>query len=240
MAEANSKSNGRNPIRILIVDNQRMMRTALKTLIETHEGMTVVGETSWGSEAIDVTSIEQPDIVLLSLQPGNGNSEEMSFIPSLHAAASCARVLLLTSAPDPQIDTQALLLGAVGVLVKEQPAAVLVKALEKVSEGEAWIDRATMANLLNELSHRNGTADVDGDAAKIAALTEREKQVVALLSEGLKNQEIARRLFISESTVRHHLSSIFSKLGVKSRLDLVVYANRQGLINLRSQARGAV
>ena len=231
----NHIGNGQTPIRIMIVDDHRMIRTALRTLIEAQAGMTVVGEASWNGEAVAMASSKQPDIVVLNLHSGNGNEAGMSFIPDLHAAAGNARALVLTNAPDPQIDTHALLLGAVGVLVKEQPAAVLVKALEKISEGEAWIERSTMASLLTELAHRNETAELDGDAARIATLTEREKQVVSLVCEGRKNQEIADRLFISESTVRHHLSSIYGKLGVSNRLDLVIYANRHGLIDLRLQ-----
>jgi DNA-binding NarL/FixJ family response regulator len=194
--------------------------------------MTVVGEASGRSDALALATMEQPDIVLLDLHLGN--QDAIDFIPDLHAAARTTRVLVLTGVSDPDIHTRAMLTGAVGVVLKEQSAAVLVKALEKVSKGEAWIDRATMANVLTELSHRNGTVEIDYDAAKIATLTEREKQVVGLVCAGLKNKEIANRLFISESTVRHHLGSIFSKLGVSSRLDLIIYANRQGLVDLRS------
>jgi DNA-binding NarL/FixJ family response regulator len=201
-------------------------------LIDSQEGMRVIGEASDRNEAVSVAAMKQPDIILLDLHPGN--QDGVGFIPDLHAVARDARVLVLVGVSDPQAHTRATLLGAVGVLSKEETAAVLVKALEKVSMGEAWIDRATMASVLTELSRRNGSVEKDYDAAKIATLTERELQIVSLVCTGLKNKEIADRLFISESTVRHHLSSIFSKLGVTCRLDLIIYANRQGLVDLRS------
>jgi len=190
----------------------------------------VIGEASDRNEAVSVAAIKQPDIILVDLHPGNEVCVE--FIPDLLGAARDARVLVLVGVSDPHAHTRATLLGAVGVLSKQESAAVLVKALEKVSLGEAWIDRATMASVLTELSRRNGGVETDYDAAKIATLTDRELQVVSLVCTGLKNKAIADRLFISESTVRHHLSSIFSKLGVACRLDLIIYANRQGLVDL--------
>jgi DNA-binding NarL/FixJ family response regulator len=209
-----------------------MIRTALRMLIESQDGMTIVGEASGPSEAVSMAGMKQPDIVLLDFH--NGNADGIDFIPEIHAAAAKTRVLVLADASGSDQHTRAMLSGAVGVLSKQETAGVLVKALHKVSMGEAWIDRATMASVLTELSRRNGSVEIDHDAAKIATLTERELQVVSLVCTGLKNKEIADRLFISESTVRHHLSSVFSKLGVSCRLDLIIYANRQGLVDLRN------
>ena len=230
MSEVTDGVNGRKPIRILLVGQQEMILTALRMLIESQDGMRVIGVASDRNEAVSVTAMKQPDIILFDLHPGN--EDGVDFIPDLHAAARDARVLVLVGVSDPNAHTRATLLGAVGVLSKQESAAVLIKALEKVSLGEAWIDRATMASVLTELSRRNGAVETDYDAAKIATLTDRELQVVSLVCTGLKNKEIADRLFISESTVRHHLSSIFSKLGVGCRLDLIIYANRQGLVDL--------
>jgi RNA polymerase sigma factor (sigma-70 family) len=104
-----------------------------------------------------------------------------------------------------------------------------MKALEKISEGEAWIDRSTLANVLAEISRHNEAKEVDNDLARIATLTPRERQVISLVCAGLKNKQIAERLFISESTVRHHLSAIFSKLELSGRFDLIIYAHRHEL-----------
>ena len=232
---SNHGANGQKRIRILLVDHHEMIRTALRLLIETHDRMTVVGEASNRDDAVAVATTEQPDITVVNFHVGS--QEGFDFIPDLHAVARNTRVLVLTGVPDPDIHTRAMLCGAIGVVPKGQAAGVLVKALEKVSEGEAWIDRTTIANVLSELSHRNGSTEVDYDSAKIASLTKREKQVVSLVCSGLRNKEIGSKLCISVATVRHHLGSIFSKLDLSGRLDLIIYANRHGLIDLRSPDR---
>ena len=110
-----------------------------------------------------------------------------------------------------------------GVVLKEDAADRLLKAIEKVYKGEAWLDRLTLGTLLWQMcSHEKES--VDPQKKKISSLTERELQVITLIAEGLKNRQIAARLFISPTTVTHHLSSIYSKLGVSDRLELVVYA----------------
>src|SRR5262245_34568205 len=215
-----------------------MIRTALRLLIERHDRMTIIGEASGRDDAVAVATIEQPDITLINFHLGS--PEGFEFIPDLHAAARRTRVLVLTATQDPDIHTRAMLLGAVAVVPKGQAAGVLVKALEKVSDGEAWIDRTTIANVLSELSRRNGSTEIDYDAAKIASLTKREKEVVSLVCLGLRNKEIGSKLCISVATVRHHLGSIFSKLDISGRLDLMIYAIRHGMIDLRGPDRADV
>jgi two-component system, NarL family, nitrate/nitrite response regulator NarL len=114
--------------------------------------------------------------------------------------------------------------------LKDQAAEVLIKAIEKVNAGEVWIDRGTMGHLFQEMM-RNGEP-ADAEQGKIKSLTERELQVVKLIAEGLKNKEISKRLFISETTVTHHLTSIFSKLDVSDRLELVIYSFTHGLARM--------
>ena len=110
-----------------------------------------------------------------------------------------------------------------GVVLKEDAAELLLKAIEKVYKGEAWLDRLTLGNLLWEMSSQEKPTP-DPQTKRISSLTERERQVINLIAEGLKNRQIAERLFISPTTVTHHLSSIYSKLGVSDRLELVIYA----------------
>ncbi|HKF58289.1 MAG TPA: response regulator transcription factor [Blastocatellia bacterium] len=235
-AATNHAGNGQKPIRILLVDNHEMIRTALRLLIEMHDRMIVVGEASGRDDAVAVATVEQPDITVVNFHVGS--QEGFEFIPDLHVVARKTRVLVLTGVLDPDIHTRAMLCGAIGVVPKGQGAGVLVKALEKVSEGEAWIDRTTIANVLSELSNRNGSTEVDSESAKIASLTRREKEVVSLVCSGLRNKEIGSKLCISVATVRHHLGSIFSKLDLSGRLDLIIYASRHGLIDLRGPDRG--
>ncbi len=216
-----------NRIRVLIVDDHAVVRAGLRMLIESQPGLMVVGEAKNRAEALTVAAREHPDVVLLDLNL-NGESG-LDLIPELLTAADGARVLLLTGMRDPEAHQRAVRLGAVGVVLKDQTAEVVVKAIEKVHDGEVWIDRAMMASVLNDLSRGRAAQETNPEVAKIAALTEREREVIRLIGEGLKNKQIADRLYISETTVRHHLTSIFSKLGVSDRLELVIYAYRYGL-----------
>ncbi len=122
-----------------------------------------------------------------------------------------------------------MLLGAMGLVFKEKAAEVVIRAIERVHAGEVWFDRTLIGNVLTELSRASATKKLDPEATKITKLTEREREIAALIGEGLKNKQIANRLFISETTVRHHLTSVFDKLGVTDRLELIIYAYRHGL-----------
>ena len=209
------------PIRILIVDDHLVVRAGLHMLIENHPGMTVVAMASNRSEALELSSSAEPNLILLDLDLGGENALE--FITQLRETSPNARILVLTGVRDTNAHRQAVQLGSMGIVLKEHAPDVLIKAIEKVHEGEIWLDRPTMGRMLREMSARDEKA-VDPEVAKIESLTLRERDVVALIAEGLKNKQIAQRLFISETTVTHHLSSIYSKLGVSDRLELVIYA----------------
>jgi DNA-binding NarL/FixJ family response regulator len=137
-------------------------------------------------------------------------------------------IILLTESQDSDFQQRAIKLGARGRVAKNQTPEILFKAIQKVHAGEVWFERVIMATVLGEMSRQN-------EAARIETLSKREREVVVLIGEGLKNKQIADRLFISETTVQHHLSSIFGKLGVADRLELVIYAYRQGLVKLPSE-----
>ncbi len=213
------------PIRILLVDDHTLMRAGLETLIAQRPGLQVVGEAANRVQAVAMASAEQPDIILLDLDLGSENS--IDFLPELLATAPNARVILLTGLNNPELHRRAVHLGAMGLVLKEEATAVLVKAIEKVYAGEIWLNRTMVASVLGERS--KAKEQVDPEQAKIATLTPRERDVIALIAEGLTNKQIADRLFVSEATVGHHLGSIFNKLGVANRLQLVVYAYKHGL-----------
>lgn len=207
-------------IRILIVDDQLVVREGLRMLIENHPGTKVVAMARTRSEALEIIAREPLDLVILDLELGGHSA--LSFIPQLREAAN-ARILVLTGSRHSETHQKAAQLGAMGVVLKEDAADLLLKAIEKVYKGEAWLDRVTVGNLLWQLSSQSRDS-IDPRAQKISSLTEREREVIALIAEGLKNRQIAERLFISPTTVTHHLSSIYSKLGVADRLELVIYA----------------
>lgn len=216
-------------IRILIVNDQLVVRDGLRMLIENHPGTKVVAMASTRSEALEIIEREPCDLIILDLELGGYNAS--SFIPQLREAAKNARVLVLTGSKDSETHQKAAQLGAMGVVLKEDAADQLIKAIEKVYRGEAWLDRVTLGTLLWNLSNQDKDS-LDPRARKISTLTDRERQVITLIAEGLKNRQIAERLFISPTTVTHHLSSIYSKLGVSDRLELVIYAFANKLVKL--------
>lgn len=206
-------------IRVLIVDDHSIVRAGLRMLIDQDPGMKVVGVASNRSEALALTFSEQPDVIILDILLGD--EDGLSFLPQIRKLAESARVLVLTGLRSSESQRQAMLAGAMGVVLKEHAVEVLIKAITKVHHGEVWLDRSMMGKVLDEFAH---AAESDPEEEKIENLTDREREVIALIAEGLKNKHIAARLFITESTVTHHLSSIFSKLDVGDRLELVIYA----------------
>jgi DNA-binding NarL/FixJ family response regulator len=211
------------PVRVLIVEDHAVVRAGLKMLIESRAGMTVVGEARTAPEAIDLAARSRPDIVLLDLDLGDHSG--LDFIDRIQGATVGAKILVLTGSRSPDTYQEAVRRGARGVVVKDQAADTLLRAVEKVHAGELWLDRASTAKLLQRMS----SATQDVDMRKVQSLTTREREIVALVARGFKNQEIADRLSISEITVRHHLTSIFSKLEVTDRLGLALYAFQQRL-----------
>ena len=215
------------PIRILLVDDHAVVRAGLRLIVQSREGMTIVGEAGNRDDALSLADSEHPDIILLDLDLGGDSG--MTLIADLIAAACEARIIILTGLRDPEAHRQAVLLGAMGIVKKEKAAEVLITAIERVHQGEAWLDPSLMAGVLTEVTRSSRGRKTDPEADKIAALTNREREVITLVGEGIKSKEIAGRLFISETTVRHHLTSIFDKLGVADRVELLIYAYRHGL-----------
>ena len=214
------------PIRLLIIDDHTLVRAGLRMLLESQEGLVVVGETDNCPEAVKLMIREQPDVILLDLDLHGEIAVDS--IPTLLAAAPTARMIVLTGVQDAELHLRAVRLGAVGLVLKDKAYAVLLKAIERVQAGEVWLERPMVANVLMRMTRTNAPSDLEAD--KIATLTERERGVVTLIGAGLKNQQIAERLCISRVTVGHHLTSIFGKLGVSDRLGLVIYAYRHKLI----------
>jgi two-component system nitrate/nitrite response regulator NarL len=219
-------------IRILIIDDHAVIRAALRMLLESQPGVVVVGEGAGSEEALAAATREQPDIILLDLDLGEVNG--LDLLPQLHTAAPGSHVVVLTGVRDVEMHHRAVRLGAVGLVRKEKAADVLLKAIAKVYAGEVWLDRLLIANVLSEIT-RPTSQSLDPEDIKIKTLTVREREIIKLIGQGSKNQAIADRLCISEATVRHHLTSIFGKLGVGDRLELAIYAYRHGLARVMPQ-----
>jgi two-component system, NarL family, nitrate/nitrite response regulator NarL len=217
----------KGPIRILLIDDHVIFRAGLRMLIENHKGMVVVGEAGTRIDALAIAAREKPQVILLDLDMGNESG--LDFLRELLDAAAGARVVMLTGVRDPEAHRRAVLLGAMGLVLKDKAAEVLIKAIEKVHAGEVWLDRSLTASVLSEMSQASELRRADPDAKRLSSLTHREREIVELVCEGLKNRQIADRLFISEATVRNHLTSILSKLELSDRFELALYAYRHHL-----------
>jgi len=219
-----------HPIRILMIDDHAFLRAGLRMIIESHIGMVVVGEAENRRESLAAIAHETPDIILLDLDLGDENG--LDLLPELITAAPDARIILLTGLRDPEVQRRAILLGAMGLVTKQKAADTVIRAIEKVYAGEVWLDRAMIASILNDRVNPNIAPEQNVEAPRIAKLTERKREVIGLIGEGIKNRQIAERMYISEATVRHHLTSVFAKLGVTDRFELVIYAFQHGLAKL--------
>ena len=216
------------PIRILLIDDQAVVRSGLRMLIESRPGLKVTGEAGNRTDALNIASREQPDVIVLD--PNLGNDDGLSLLPELLGVAKDAHIIVLTGEPDAEKRDQTMELGAKGVVLKEDGARELLNAIEKVYRtGDYWLEPGAVKRLFSKNTLRAVKQQINPELAKIATLTEREREVVALVGEGLKNKQIASRLFIHHTTVSHHLTSIFDKLGVADRLELLIYAYRHGL-----------
>ncbi len=216
-------------LKVGLVDDHAVVRAGLRALIDHQSDMFVCGEAATGSEARLLVEHEDPDILLLDLDLGDENGVEM--IGSLAAISGKLRIIVLTALRDPAILHQAIASGAVGLINKQEQPTTLIEAIHRVCNGGTWLDPSIIAALVREVSGTKKRRD-DPESIKIASLSKRELEVVRLVGEGLKSRDIASRLFISEITVRHHLTSIFSKLEVSDRVELMLYAYRYGLASL--------
>jgi len=214
-------------IRVMIIDDHAVIRAGLRMLIEHDQTMNVVAMAGTRAEALRLAESTRPDIIILDLILVDDDG--LTFLPELREVSPTSRVVVLTGVANPDSHRMAIRRGAMGIVLKEHAAELLLKAIQKVHEGEVWIDRSMMGSVLQDL---NRPGDIDPEKAKIRSLTEREREVIALVGEGLKNRQIAERLFVTETTVTHHLSSVFSKLEVSDRLELLIYAFRHGLAKM--------
>ena len=217
-----------NPIRILLVDDHQSFLWGLVKLIESDgPGMKVIGTASDMPEALDVAEREQPDVIVLDIDlHGVSSLESMSAL----LKATKSSVLVLTGLRDIEIRDRAILSGARGVVQKEESAEVILKAIKCINRGEIWLDRVSTGRIFTKLLNPLNGED-SPEAPKIDSLTPREREIIdVIITHGRStNKEIAGHLNVSEHTLRNHLTSIYSKLEVENRLELAMYALKQGL-----------
>jgi DNA-binding NarL/FixJ family response regulator len=218
------------PIRVQLVDDQRLMRDGLHALLELQEDVAVVGEAADGREAVAVALELRPDVVVMDLRmPVMDGVEATS---ELTRRLPSARVLVLTTFDDDEYVFAALDAGAAGYVLKDVPAAELAAAIRTVHSGGMHLGGSVAAKVVAELSRsahaRRATAG--GVAQGIPYLTPRELDVLRLIGLGASNSEIAAQLVISEGTVKNHVSNLLGRLGLRDRTQAALYAREHGLI----------
>jgi two-component system, NarL family, nitrate/nitrite response regulator NarL len=217
------------PIRVMLIDDHQTMLWGLSKLIDGERPRMEVVETATNcEEAVAKAERAIPDVILLDLDL-NGCST-LDIIPALQANPA-SRVLILTGMREQTILDQAVLNGARGVLRKDASAEQVLKAIEKTHQGELWLDQEALGRVFGQIVNPVRTSKPDDETLKQATLTAKERKIInTIVNEGgTLNKTIAQRLFISEHTLRNHLTSIYHKLGVGNRLELYVYAVKHQL-----------
>jgi DNA-binding NarL/FixJ family response regulator len=229
---------GAKPVRVLIADDHAIFRDGLRRLLEADPGLSVVGEAADGIEALKLALKLKPDILLLDLamprQPGLDTLGELAdTCPNL-------RTILLTAAIEKAQIVQALQLGARGVVMKESATQLLLKCIRAVMNGELWVGRESVSDLVQFLREGARGARQKEPLQKNFGLTPRELEVVTAIVGGYTNRDVAQKFSISEDTVKHHLTNIFDKLGVSNRLELALFAVHHRLVEGHAGSTGGI
>ena len=214
-------------IRVVIADDHTIFRKGLRSVLEAEAGFIVVGEAEDGEQAVELCRSLEPHVLLLDLvmprQSGMDALAEMATSPTP------VRTILLTAGIEKAEIVKALQLGAAGVVLKSAPTDLLFKSIRSVMAGQHWIGREAVSDLVQALREQMA-ASPEKPARKRFGLSAREVEITSAVVSGLSNREIARKLTLSEDTVKHHLTNIFDKMGASNRLELALFAVHHRLL----------
>src|SRR5579862_4358409 len=224
---------GAAKIRIVVADDHPIFRDGLCRLLSLEPDFEVVAQAQDGRQVLDVLTQHEPDILLLDLKmPG---LDGLATLQRLQNSKHRTRVIVLTASEDKNEFVQAMKLGTSGIVLKQSATDLLIKSIRKVNAGEIWLDSHTTAAVMRQFA-TGADEPVPGAPPTSSSrererslLSQREREIVALVAQGFKNKEMAEKMFISEQTVKNHLHNIFDKLGVSDRLELALYAIHNNL-----------
>src|SRR5437667_1339144 len=223
----------KSKIRIVVADDHPIFRDGLCKLLALEDDFEVVAQAQDGRQVLDVLQQYEPDILLLDLKmPG---LDGLATLQRLQSAKNKTRVIVLTASDDKNEFVQAMKLGTSGIVLKQTATELLIKSIRKVHAGEIWLDSHTTAAVIRQFVANDEPAAPSMPSAgptrerERSPLSQREREIVALVAQGFKNKEMAEKMCISEQTVKNHLHNLFDKLGVSDRLELTINAIHKGL-----------
>jgi DNA-binding NarL/FixJ family response regulator len=215
-------------IRLLLVDDQELVRTGFRLFLETQDDLEVVGEAGDGREALDRARELRPDVVLMDIRMPEMDGIETTARLAAEAIEPAPRVLVLTTFDLDEYVFGALRAGAAGFLLKDAPRERLLEAIRVVHAGDALLSPSITRRLIEDFAAR--TDPLEPPAAVLEQLTPREREVLVLVARGLSNGEIAQRLVVTDATIKSHVGSILTKLGLRDRVQAVVFAYEHGIV----------
>ena len=225
-------------VRVVLADDQALLRKGFRMILEAEDGVEIVGEAADGSDAVRLAELYRPDVVLMDVRMPVLDGIEATRAITASDAEGTTRVLILTTFDLDEYAFSALRAGASGFLLKDVPPPELVSAIRTVARGDAVVSPRVTRRLLEEyadtlpdLSASGTSAEGTGEHPAISQLTEREREVLLAVADGLSNAEIAERLYVSEATVKSHVGRLLAKLGLRDRVQAVVFAFQSGLVH---------
>ena len=215
--------------KILIADDEELVRTGFRMILEAQDDFEVLGEASNGTEAVEMARSLQPDVILMDIHMPEMDGLEATRQIAEDERTPETRVLILTTFDQDEYVYKALRAGASGFLLKRTPAATLVEGIRVIADGDALLAPSVTRRLIDQFAHTPEPNKPASDALK--ALSERELEVLTLVAKGLSNSECAEQLFLSEGTVKTHVKRIYTKLDLRDRTQAVIFAYQTGMVD---------
>lgn len=215
-------------INVLLVGKYDIVQESLKHLVESNDGFSVTGLHSFDNDNCPHSCVSRSDIAVVYLS----SDDQVGIVNELLEENPSLRVVILVAGADLDSQAHALKLGAVGIVQIEQSPKMLIEAIRQTYAGETWLNQTLLHKLLEWERSPTLSSAGNGYGTDAEFLTPRELEVIRLLATGRKNKDLAKKMLVSEATIRHHLSTIYGKLGVDGRLNLVIYAYENGLVDM--------